>query len=155
MRKTKAFRFKKVRKPSVERIPSHVSIQPEEGEVLLGQLMGKEASAPEERLGKALQKAGINFMFRYVMGAPKGLPGWKEIDFLVPVNGLVYAVEVDTAFTHRSKGQKDKLHDALILQDKGVQEMGTLWPTVFHADGDSELADSPNAEQYVKRNFGR
>jgi hypothetical protein len=151
----KTFKFKTNRRPQITPMPSHVSIIHEEGETLLGSVQGKEASAPEERMAKELTKSGKQFLFRYVFGAPKGLPGWKELDFLISSNGLLYAVEVDTAFTHRNKAQKDKLHDALILADRHISSMGTLYPQVFHASGDTDLADQRNAAQYVKNNFGR
>ena len=114
-----------------------------------------DASAPEERLARALDKAGINYYFRWTVGAPRGLPGWKEVDFIISSGGLIYATEVDTAFTHRTKANADVLHDAIILNDRNLNEMGTLYPQVLHADGDSELANKTNAESYVKQRFGK
>ncbi len=150
------FKFKKP--GTYERInlptwPRHSDL--EAPEQLMGSVNGLQASAPEERLAKALDKAGINYVFRYTVGAPRGLPGWKELDFLIQHTGLIYAVEVDTAFTHRKKANADVLHDAIIQNDKQIQAMGTLWPTTLHADGDSELATFVNAQGYVARTFGK
>lgn len=156
MKKQKAFVFKRVRPHgTIKNMPSFVSIEPDEGEYLSGSVQGKPASAPEERLAKQLDKAGKQYVFRYTLGAPRGLPGWKELDFLVSNSGLLYAIEVDTAFTHRKKHLADVLHDALILADQSISEMGELYPHVFHADGDSELASLENAAQYVKNTLGR
>lgn len=147
----KTFRFRKPPKAKAIPLPSKPSVSPPQAEQLMGSVHGKEASAPEERLAKALDKAGMQYEFRYVVGAPKGLPGWKELDFLVSRSGVLYAIEVDTAFTHRGKQQKDRLHDAIILNDKELNSMGLLWPMVFHADGESDLASQENSNAYVKR----
>lgn len=151
----KTFVFKKQPKGVIKSIPNHVSVQPSEGEQLLGTVQGKTASAPEERLAKQLDKAGKQYLFRYVVGAPKGLPGWKELDFLISDKGMLYAVEVDTTFTHRQKKYSDVFHDALILADSEINSMGTLYPHVFHAKGDSELSSPEEASKYVKQTFGR
>jgi hypothetical protein len=118
-------------------------------------VQGMQASAPEERMARALSDANIQYQFRYTVGAPRGLPGWKELDFLILTHGIVYALEVDTAFTHRDKGQKDVLHDAIIQNDPDINSVGTLWPTVLHADGDTDLADNTNARSYVKKTFNK
>jgi hypothetical protein len=135
--------------------PGFPSISPRETEELSGQVQGMDASAPEERMAKALTKAGMQYKFRLVVGAPKGMPGWKELDFLIIESGLLYAMEMDTAFTHRSKAQKDKLHDALLLNDKELQSYGQMWPEVLHVDGDTEAGSDDNARAYVRRRFGK
>ena len=150
-----AYKLKVARKGSSIAPPGFPSISRDEPEQLSGEVQGMEASAPEERMAKALTKANMNFKFRLVIGAPKGMPGWKELDFLVMESGLLYAMEMDTAFTHRSKEQKDKLHDALILNDKELQSYGQIWPEVFHVDGDSEAGSDDNARAYVRRRFGK
>lgn len=150
-----AFKFK-VRKPRINiSLPSIPRIGNPEPEQLMGQVGGFEASAPEERLARALDKANINYTFRYTFGAPRGLPGWKELDFLVSTGGLLYAIEVDTAFTHRAKANADVLHDALILNDKEIKAIGILYPKVFHADGDTDLASEDGAKSYVAHLFGK
>ena|ERR1044072_4003888 len=150
-----AFKFK-VKKPSTHiPLPSQPVISDIEAEALTGTVQNVQASAPEERMAKALDKSGISYRFRFTVGAPRGLPGWKELDFLIESNGLLYAYEVDTAFTHREKAYADVLHDAIILNDQEINTMGTLYPEVKHADGDSDLANQKNAEQYVKREFGQ
>jgi hypothetical protein len=151
------FKFKKARKPfdkiSVPGFPQHQL--PGEPEQLLGSVRGMTASAPEERLARALDKKGIQYEFRYVVGAPKGLPGWKELDFIASIGGLLYTMEVDTAFTHRSKEFADVLHDAIVLNDFDLNAMGEVFPHVIHVDGDTDLANLTNAEQFVRRQFGR
>lgn len=151
-----AFKFRKTRSPVKINLPGFPPLQSrDEPEALTGYVNDMDASAPEERLAKALDKAGVSYYFRWTVGAPRGLPGWKEVDFIVMSGGLLYTVEVDTAFTHRSKAMADILHDAIILNDRNLQAMGTLYPQVLHADGDTELASSDNAEGYVKQRFGK
>ena len=151
-----AFKFRITKRSIKVDLPSFPSSRGlDEPEQLVGSVQGKDASAPEERFAKALDKAGIQYIFRYTVGAPKGLPGWKEVDFIMVANGLVYAVEVDTAFTHRNKQQSDVLHDAIILNDRNVREMGDIYPQVQHVSGDSDLADQDKADQYVKTRYKR
>lgn len=150
-----AFRFKTVKQTPLIGIPSLPRIGGAEEELLTGEVQGVKASAPEERMAKALDKAKIQYIFRYTVGAPRGLPGWKELDFLVLTKGIVYAVEVDTAFTHREKGNTDVLHDAIIQNDREINSSGILWPQVIHADGDTDLSTNDSAKSYVKKLFGK
>lgn len=150
-----AFKFKKRRVPFVALSTALPSIAAEEAEVLSGQVQGKTASAGEERYANGLQAEGHQFIFRYVLGAPKGLPGWKELDFLVLTKGMLYAVEIDTAFTHANKQQKDKLHDAIILKDHDINAQGTLFPQVIHVDGEVDIPTNQAARQHIRRTIGK
>lgn len=149
-----AFKFK-VTKPRLDiNLPSRPQLSIDDGEdALIGEINGFKASAGEERLANALKRSGIGFYFRYTVGAPRGLPGWKEVDFIVHHRGLVYAVEVDSAFTHRTKQNADVLHDAIILNDRELNMIGQVYPRVFHVDGEQDLADKNSAKSYVKRTF--
>lgn len=123
-----------------------------EPEGLSGTVQDKKASQPEERLANALDKQRTEYEFRHTIGAPRGLPGWKEVDFVVAAFGQVYAIEVDTAFTHREKGRADVLHDAIVLAEL-KQEGMQVHPTVLHVDGESDLADRTRATAWVKQRF--
>jgi len=127
----------------------------DEAEILGGMVQNKKASAPEERLAKALGKLPTveGFEFRYTVGAPRGMPGWKELDYLVSSRGQVYAIEVDTEFTHRNKGRADVLHDAIVLRDLEQQGM-QVYPTVIHLMGEDDLVDQKWADTTAKRIFG-
>lgn len=122
-------------------------------ELLTGQVQNLKASMPEERFANSLQKRNRQYEFRRTMGAPRGLPGWFELDFLVYNFGLGYAIEVDTAFTHRDKQRADVLHDARVIQ--ALNNAGiSIYPKVIHADGESDLTTQANSDQFVKRLFG-
>lgn len=118
-----------------------------EQESLSGEVQGLKASMIEERFARALQKKNIPFQFRLELGAGRNQPGFKELDFLVERSGMFYAVEIDTAFTHRQKQNADVLHDAIVLNElKGL----TVYPKVFHIDGDKDLAVQKDADKVVE-----
>ncbi len=147
-------RRRPLRKPVLP-APDMPALAAEEVEVLGGTVQGMKASAPEERLAKALEtiESIDQFLFRYTIGAPRGLPGWKELDFLVSARGMTYAIEVDSAFTHAGKsGRSDVLHDAIVLNElekQGVQ----VFPQVIHLDMESDLVDQRLANQTARGLF--
>ena len=147
-------KIRRIRSPKVDNTPRRPAWDNgDEAELLEGQVNGMKASAPEERMAKALSGKKIPFEFRYTLGAPRGLPGFKELDFLIQANGQYYAVECDTEFTHRNKGASDVLHDAIVLKDlrgEGFQ----VFPEVLHIMGETDLADQLSANNTVKRLFG-
>jgi hypothetical protein len=126
-----------------------------EAELFTGQVKGFKASAGEERGANALyQNQQVrNFWFRLVIGAEgRNLPGWKELDYLIETSGgMYYAVEVDSAFTHRDKGTSDILHDALVLE--ALRHLN-IYPQVIRWDIDRDLPDARTARQTVKNLVG-
>lgn len=124
----------------------------DEAEVLSGEVQGMKASALEERFARALDKERISYQFRYTIGAPRGLPGWKELDYLIERNGQIYAVEVDSAFTHRNKGESDRLHDAIVLSEL-EQEGFQAFPQVIHLQGETDLINQRQADATANKLF--
>lgn len=149
--------IRRVRTPRPN-LPSPIRPQADpdrEAEVLVGEVQGMKASMPEERLHNALA-ANRNVQgleFRYTLGAPRGLPGWFELDYLVASGGQHYAIEVDTEFSHRMKVRSDALHDARVLKSLRGQGL-TVYPSVIHLDGETDLADPAAARSAVGRLFG-
>lgn len=124
----------------------------DEPEVLAGEVKGKKASMAEERFFRELDKSKIieGYEFRYALGAPRGLPGWIEIDGLIAQKGMIYAVEIDSAFTHRDKKESDRLHDTKVLTY--LKRMGlNVFPNVIHIDGELDLVDKNTTKTTVKR----
>ena len=151
-----AFKFRTQRKPVILDLPGFPRISDEPGDPpLTGAIGDMQASAGEENLAYGFDSSRISYRFRHVIGAPKGLPGWKEIDFVVSLRGLIYCIEVDTAFTHRDKFYKDKLHDAMILSDRELNSYGTIYPQVLHVDGEVDLHSRAAAKSWVQRTLGR
>ena len=121
-------------------------------ERLTGKVRDMAASAAEERLAAAFQQKGKSFYFRMALGAPRNLPGWKELDFLVQSTGYAYAIEVDSTFTHRLKVESDKLHDAIVL--KALEQEGyNVFPHVYHLDGETQLSDAKTTRRTVEELF--
>jgi hypothetical protein len=155
--KLPAVMVRKIRKPPRGVPPSGLKPQFDAGnpeEVLTGMIGDMKASAPEERLAKALNKSNKEYEFRYTMGAPRNKPGWFEVDFIVMNHGIAHAIEVDTEFTHRQKQRADVLHDARVL--KALQGRGVMaYPVVTHVMGETDLVDQKSADAYVKRVYGQ
>ncbi len=108
-------------------------------EHLTGVVQNMNASAGEERSTRSLDKNAnvIQYWFRIPIGAARNMPGWKELDLLVLAkSGVYYAIEVDSAFTHRQKASADILHDAIVLNE--LEYLG-VYPHVFH------VGDSPDS----------
>lgn len=125
-----------------------------EAELFVGEVKGFKASKGEERAANAFTKNEkvADFFFRMTIGAERNMPGFKELDFLVQAtNGMYYAVEVDSEFTHRDKGTSDILHDALVLESLKPLD---IYPQVIHWDIDRDLPDRRTAEQTVKNLVG-
>lgn len=113
---------KKWRPPIVHRRPTFAK----DAEQLAGSFRGMKASDIEERFGNALQKSGRvrNVFFRVPVGAPRGMPGWKELDFLVETYYGYRAFQTDDVeFVHVGSRDKDRLTDMIILEE--LRKMGT------------------------------
>jgi hypothetical protein len=125
-----------------------------EPELFTGQVKGFKASMGEERAANALvQNPKVaDFFFRMTIGAERNMPGFKELDYLIETTGgMYYAVEVDSAFTHRDKGTSDILHDAIVLEN--LKNLN-VYPQVIHWDIDRDLPDARTARQTVKNLVG-
>lgn len=126
-----------------------------EAELFTGTVKGFKASKGEERAANALWRSPkvADFTFRMTIGAEaRNLPGWKELDFLIESTaGMYYAVEVDSAFSHRLKGTSDILHDAIILEN--LKHLN-IYPSVIHWDIDHDLPNAAVAKQTVRNLVG-
>lgn len=127
----------------------------DEAEILAGTVQGMKASAAEERYARALDKLkSVDYYeFRYTVGAPRGLPGYKEVDFVVSSHGVIYLEEIDSPFTHRNKQRADVLHDAIVLNE--FEKLGfTPYPSVIHTDGEMLLQNQKTADATAKNRYG-
>jgi hypothetical protein len=152
--KTKPFQYKRVKK--AERV-DRPRIQPpaEDGNQYSGQIDGMKAAEGEENLYNAAIKTGhvIGLEFRKPVGAPRGMPGQKELDFLITLNtGEALAIQVrDYDFVH--KGNKnageDEATDTYILmklKTEGVTVRGNKIITI----SDDDLATPELARKAVE-----
>jgi hypothetical protein len=124
-----------------------------EQETLTGEINGFKASAPEERAvrGAVKHPSVIDYTFRMTIGAERNMPGFKELDLLLETTNMFYAIEIDSAFTHRNKGTSDILHDALVLN--ALKNLN-VYPQVIHLDQDADLATQTMADRTFKKLLG-
>jgi hypothetical protein len=116
------FRYPKTPKPRP--IPvDKPTISQEEEDVYTGIVLGDKASHGEENFYNAIMKTGmVSYVwFRYAVGAPRNLPGQKELDFLIiTLSGAYIAVQIrDYEFVHAGAEMqaKDRYSDIYILEE--------------------------------------
>jgi hypothetical protein len=90
-----------------------------EKEQLMGMVNDMKASDIEERFAKSLDKLGLRYYFRLPVGAPRGMPGYNELDFLVQSGGF-YPVQIDGEYSHLGSEARDAIADIKIM--KGLCE---------------------------------
>ena len=118
-------------------------------EQLYGSVNGMSATEGEERFYRAITK-NTNVqgtLFRMSVGAPKGMPGWKELDFLVQTYTGYKAIQIDGAdYVHRGTTEEDKMRDLITinyLAQYGVNE-------VVHVRAD-QLETQEGANEIARR----
>jgi len=125
-------------------------------ETLTGMIRGMKASDLEERFGyaldKAMQRGSVDdYRFRFAIGA-RGLPGWKELDYLVISRGGYYPVQIDdTTFIHRGTSGHDILTEQVILD--GLRKMG-IHPFPIERVTDRVLGNQKDADRFIRERFG-
>lgn len=93
-------------------------------ELLTGVVLGQKASVPEERAFRAMLKLKPNgIQFQVSLGAPKGMPGWKSLDFLViDQQKKLHPVQIDgLGIAHKTSQQKNKDKIENIVVDKALK----------------------------------
>lgn len=126
--------------------------KPDEG--LTGMVQGKTAAQDEERFARALDRNSqvMGYEFRLAVGAPKGMPGWRELDFLVETYSGYRAFEIDdTSFVHKGESARatDRLHD--ISRVQALQNMGAeVAHGVEHVDAVAHLQNQNDANRKVR-----
>lgn len=120
-------------------------------EILTHQVQGQHASNLEEHLAKALEAHEIQYEFQYIHGAPKGLPGYNALDFLIYHGGVYYPTQVDdTTFIHKGTGAHDKVVDIKTMDD--LNHLGLNPYPIRHVTQD-DLSTYEDAERYVRNTF--
>lgn len=131
----------------------------EASEFLTKSVHGMKASDLEERFAKALDRYEIGYTFRLTT-LPRGLPGFKELDFLVFSQRGTMGVSVeDTTFIHFGTDAKDSLQQAIVID--ALRKQGQdLTPLAFPTPGNIigvvsqvELGTQNLADRFVKENI--
>jgi hypothetical protein len=120
-------------------------------EQLMGSVTGIPATQGEERFARALlrDKNVLTFYFRMPIGAPHGMPGWKELDYFVQTVMGYRAVQIDGVdFVHLGTQGIDILRDRATIGDLKNYGIGE----VIHVRAD-QLATQDEANRVVRRLF--
>jgi hypothetical protein len=123
---------------------------------LTGEINGLKAAKGEERLARALNKkigkgTVQSFFFRSSPGLPKGVAGWRELDFEVATTHGTIAISVEGAsFVHlgETSRNKDKISEMLIMER--LAKIGRPVPRIERVF-DYELKTQADAEKILKR----
>ena len=115
----KPYKYKIPRAKQPDRLDRLEPIPNDEG--LTGLVQGQRASDLEERFARALYKLKLRFWFQFYVYTAYSLPGEdKVVDFVVDA-GLMWPLEVDASFTHKTSEQRqyDKIRDAQVDEALG------------------------------------
>jgi hypothetical protein len=96
---------------------------------LTGEVQGLKAAQGEERFSRTLNKGMAKrlvrgYYFRTSPGLPKGVQGWKELDYLVFGSHDIKAISIKgTGFVHHGESAKaqDRLNELIILARLAAQ----------------------------------
>jgi hypothetical protein len=111
----KSYKIKTPRKQTPYMVVSKPTVVVEK-EQLFGVVRDMKASDIEERFARSLDRMGVSYWFRLPVGAPRGMPGYNELDFLVQSGGY-YPIQIDGEYSHLGKEAKDMIADARIMEE--------------------------------------
>lgn len=134
------------RRPYIKRMRPLYARTPEE---LYGWVNGLSATQGEERFYRALVKQMDvrNIAFRVPVGAPRGMPGWKELDFFVETYSGFRAIQIDGIdYVHRGTSEEDIIRDLITLKYLSSYNIGI----VTHVRAD-ELLTQEDADRVARR----
>jgi hypothetical protein len=140
----------KTKKPEFRK-PKPLEIREEEG--LSGFIMGQRAdSAYEERAYKSMKKnrnvTNIEYQPSYIAG--RNMPGEIRLDFSAIAFGLLWPIQIDGTWTHKSAEQQeeDRVKDAILNN----RLMGTGAQLVTRVP-DYELKTQELSDRYFEEMF--
>jgi hypothetical protein len=151
----KPYQYKKAK---IKKAAPPVRAEPmPDGEVLSGTVDDgsgpKPASDLEERFAIALRASSVvdGFEYRQAYIAERNLPGEKELDFAVYAFGVLFPIQIDGEFAHKTSEAKaeDELSDMMI--DEALQGTGA-YPTRRISGALLETID--DAKRIVKEYIG-
>jgi hypothetical protein len=128
---------------------------PVETEEYTGIIDGLEAKHGEENLFKQAYKTGavMGHWFRVSIGAPRNMPGWKELDFLFLLKtGEYVAIQVrDYEFVHKGLEAEgsDMASDMFVLQELAKEGISVRGNSVISID-DNDLLTPELAKHTVQ-----
>ena len=159
MKQVKPFHFKSPRKHR-EHLPIPDVAQPvDDVAAYSGQIDGMKAAKGEENFLKGAFKTGLvgQYSFRVAVGAPRNMPGYKELDFLLQTKAGEYvAVQIrDYDFIHHGivATAKDQASDAFIIQELGKQGINVRMNKIYSVS-DDDLTTIEDARKKAEEVLG-
>ena len=134
------------RRPYIQRTRPEFAKTPEE---LYGWVNGLSATQGEERFYRAMAKLASvrNIGFRIPVGAPRGMPGWKELDFFVETYTGYRAIQIDGIdYVHRGTSEEDIIRDLITMKYLAPYNIGI----VLHVRAD-QLLTQEDADKVARR----
>lgn len=132
------FKFKKVRVPAVPRFNGRKPQTASEGEeILSGYVDGMPAKRDEEFfMLEARKLPTVKYSeFRVSLGAPRGVPGWLELDALVDTYSGWRAFEIDDlSFVHLGQRENAETMTKDLRRVNGLRKRGINVSHIEHVD---------------------
>jgi len=135
--KSKPFKFKKIYPPGSEPFSRKPVVATDGAEILTGYFQAKPAKRDEEFfMTEAVKNPNVlGVEFRMALGAPKGMPGWLELDALIQTHSGFRAFEIDDmSFIHL--GQRESAES--VIKDtrriQGLRQKGIQVREIEHLD---------------------
>jgi hypothetical protein len=148
-----AFKYKKLRR-AIDRFPSHKPKIANEGEEpLSGYFAGLPAKRDEEFfMQEASRMPSVrNVEFRMAIGAPKGLPGWLELDGLLETYSGYRAFEIDDmSFVHLGQREDAETKVKDLRRIEGLKQKGVFVDKIEHLDA-ADLTTREQARQLLRK----
>ena len=126
-----------------------------EPEQLSGQVDGMPASDLEERFIKAARKhpSVKQAIFRLTLGAPKGMPGWLELDVLMDTTLGYRAIEIDDmSFIHKGEGERQEALLKDMRRLESLKHYGINLSQVEHVPH-TKLETQADANRWMQENI--
>lgn len=147
----------KYKKKSVPRIPLDTK-KPDFAdtpEQLVGEIAGMPASDLEERFYNMLNRSSAVWQkyFRMTLGAPRGLPGWLELDFLVETTYGWRAFEIDdVSFIHKGESERQEGLEKDLRRLDSLKKKGIDVREIEHVTNE-ELGTQEDANRWGQENI--
>lgn len=129
------------------------SQRPDEG--LTGVVNGRTASALEERFARALDKNKNiqKWWFNVLVQTRFQIPGqYNQVDFFVWMSDILFPIEVDGTFVHKSAEQKNKDRERDAVLNPIIRERNPGAQNILRIPG-YLLEDQESADQVVREIF--
>ena len=127
--------------------------RPDEG--LTGVVKGRKASALEERFARALKKNRNieDWWFNVLVPTKFQIPGqYNQVDFFVWMSDILFPIEIDGIFVHKSAEQKNKDRERDAVLNPSIRERNPGAQNILRIPG-YLLEEQESADKVVREIF--